>query len=248
VQLDVRPSSITQIARLSSVLWIERMEPKVMRDENQDLILADQTNGPGHSPIPVGFGGISYLDFLTNTVGGGLPSFEDPNTYPIVDVADTGFDTSIADSQSPIFFEFGDTNMASRVVYRQPNPYFEPHSNNGDIEPASVDLGCPRLNVNFDGWEDFSGHGTEVASVLSGYDQRTNISFQCIEDTYVLSNFTEPFGCFGNGPTTTNLCFPTQPSSTCTQITVACLGTNDCHHVPIYVDGRDQHGEPLLRC
>lgn len=50
VQLNVRPSSITQIAQLSGVLWIERMEPKVLRDENQGLVVASSTNGPGHSP------------------------------------------------------------------------------------------------------------------------------------------------------------------------------------------------------
>jgi len=85
------PSAISRIAQLSDVIWVERVERKVRFDEVQDLILAGQTNGLGNGPSTT-MGITNYLDFLVNSVGGGLTSFFDPFTYAIVDVADTGID------------------------------------------------------------------------------------------------------------------------------------------------------------
>ncbi len=79
--------TIPQIAKLSDVFWIEKIEPKRLLDEVQDLILAGQTNGVGGGPSTT-VGITYYLDFLINKVSGGQASFFDPSTYAIVDVAD----------------------------------------------------------------------------------------------------------------------------------------------------------------
>ena len=91
VRMTVRARDVVQIAKLPDVIWIEKVERKVLLDEVQDLILAGQTNGLGNGPSTT-VGITNYLDFLVNSVGGGMASFFDPNTYPIVDVADTGID------------------------------------------------------------------------------------------------------------------------------------------------------------
>ncbi len=121
--VTVPSSAIARIARLSDVIWIEKVEPKVLLDEVQDLIVASQTNGPGNGPSTT-VGITNYLDFLINTVGGGLASFTNQLEYPIVDVADTGFDATLEEypgtSLQPSLNEFGLTFGTSRLAYEEP--------------------------------------------------------------------------------------------------------------------------------
>jgi uncharacterized repeat protein (TIGR01451 family) len=175
-EMDLSPSAVSQIAQLPEVLWIEKVERKRLLDEVQGLVLAGQTNGPGHGPSTT-TGITNYLEFVTNTVGGGMLSFADPTTYPVVDIADTGLDTVMEGypyPDHPSFYYLGDVNTYySRVVYSMP-PWL-----GGD--PLSQ-LGCQtRINEKaFRGIEaediyyDTGGHGTRVASVVAGYDDGTN--------------------------------------------------------------------------
>jgi len=185
-------SDIPRIARLEGVLWIEKMERAVLLDEVQDLIEAEQTSGPGYGPtnaITGAFftnylGGVTamftnYVDFLTNTVGGGLPSFLVATNYAIVDVADTGLDVDGVVQPS----------LAGHVAYAEPG-------NAGYFDGATVDNGCAALNLNFIGTEDFYDHGTRVASVIAGYDEDTNVLHQLfIYNTIEISNVVLPIIC-----------------------------------------------------
>jgi hypothetical protein len=175
VQMDVSPSAVSQIAQLPNVLWIQKVEPKRLLDEVQDLVLAGQTNQvPGHGPTPPPpvSTGITYLDFLTNVVGGGLAAFTNSATYPVVDIADTGLDNGQIPTAHPSFNYLGRTNSVSRVVYMMPSWIA------GD---PLTQLGCQtRLNekafkypVSIEA-EDIYGHGTLVASIVAGYDAGTN--------------------------------------------------------------------------
>jgi hypothetical protein len=111
-EMTIPLSAVSQIAKLTDVVWIEKIRPKHVHDENQVLIAASQTNGlPEHVPtltstIP------DYLDFVTNTIGGGLASITNQYAYPIVDVCDTGFDQGGYGnidifSLDSVFYEFG---------------------------------------------------------------------------------------------------------------------------------------------
>ena len=163
-EMDVPPSAIAKIAQLPDVLWIQKVEPQRLLDEVQGLILATQTNAPGFGPTNslTGTSALytNYLDFITNTVAGGLSSITNQFAYPIVDVADTGID--VDNVVHPSFYEFGTRAGASRVVYREPPSY---------IDAGQPQLGCQAFDVNFSGSEDFYGHGTLVASVIAGYDR-----------------------------------------------------------------------------
>ena len=232
VEMDVEPSAITKIAQLTDVLWIQKVEPLRLRDEVQDLILTTQTNAPGFGPTN-SVGGTSalftnYLDFLTNTVGGGLSAFTDQFTYPIVDVADTGIDAQRL--VHPAFFEFGSPTNASRVAYREPSGY---------IGAGAAELGCARLNNNFSGWEDFDGHGTFVASVIAGYDTQTNIASEfCIYSTIVTQVFPANSLCSGTGSQTNTFTFPTQPCPTTTDLVITCtsLGQTVFQVIPLLTE------------
>jgi hypothetical protein len=177
IEMNVQPSAVAEIAQLSDVLWIQKVEPKRLLDEVQDLLVATQTNQvPGHAPVPPNLGGIDYLEFLTNVVAGGLASFTNQFAYPIVDVADTGLDVerglanSVITVEQPVFYEFGNQSGASRVAYLEPPSY---------IDQGTVQLGCGRLDRFFTGSEDFYAHGTLVASILAGYDVQANNSNLC---------------------------------------------------------------------
>ncbi|MGD0016143.1 MAG: choice-of-anchor D domain-containing protein [Verrucomicrobiia bacterium] len=183
IQMDVSPSAVSQIAQLPNVLWIEKVEPSRLLDEVQDLVLASQTNYPAnlppHGPTPRTLGGTSYLFFLTNTVGGGLASFTDPKTYPVVDISDTGIDNGqrylrLADSS---FYYLGDPNNSSRVVYTMP-PWIagDPDSQLGCT--VSIDRKKAFRYIEAEDLYGPYGHGTLVASVLAGYDNGTNLVAQ----------------------------------------------------------------------
>jgi hypothetical protein len=206
-QLDVPQSAVSQIARLPDVLWIEKVMPKRLLDEVQDLVLASQTNYPPnlppHGPVPRTLGGTNYLDWLTSTVGGGMASFRDQWTYPIVDIADTGLDVSRdLKYQSnpyyplhPAFYRLGNTNNSSRVVYAM--PYWL-----GD--DASPEFGCiTRLNeLAFRYLEptDIDGHGTFVASIVAGYDTSANQTLQLEVPTTCNDDLTSTtYTCPGSG-------------------------------------------------
>lgn len=226
LQLSVQASDLPAIAQLPNVIWIEKIESRRLFDEEQDLILASQTNQlPGHSPL---VGGLTYLDFLTNVVSGGLSSFTNQDAYPIIDVADTGLDTSVPLFPNPVFFEFGNRGNATRVAYLQPDPLFLANGTSGDVQFGDT-FGCPRLNNNFAGWEDFCGHGTFVASIIAGYYTAPNQTVTCTEDSYPKTTFSYAFPCTGgNGEVTTNVCFsnwnPPPGTLPCTNISIACSG------------------------
>src|SRR5579871_1095314 len=185
--MTVPMSTVTQIAKLPDVVWIEREYPKKLLDEVQDLVLGGQTNGVGHGPEGATTGFTNYLDFLFTQVAGNLTNtFIDPLTYPVVDVADTGIDSgplggsvifgtnppvTVEPPVHPAFHEFGDARNFSRVVYYGP-PWI-----GGD--PA-VQLGCSvYLGANDGPFKhiesmDLVGHGTAVASIIGGFDDGTN--------------------------------------------------------------------------
>ena len=214
VQMDLMPLDIARIAKREDVLWIQKVESARLLDEVQDLILTSQTNAPGHGPS-TSTGITNYLDFLINTVGGGLASITDQRTYPIVDVADTGLD--VAFTVQPSFYEFGTLFGASRVAYREPGGA-------GYIDAGEPELGCAALGApqnNLFGWEDFYGHGTLVASVIAGYDTQTNVNgLVCIYSTIVTQKFASTVVCSGTG--TDAFTFLTSPCSLVTNIPDGC--------------------------
>ena len=216
--MTVSPSDIPRIASLPDVLWIEKAERKALLDEVQDLIVTSQTNGPGHGPSATS-GITNYLDFLVNSVGGGLPSFTNQQEYAIVDVADTGFDASLEEypgtAFQPSFNEFGVPLATSRLAYNEPI--------GGYFAGATIDQGCAPLNDNFLGTEDFYDHGTRVASVVAGYDVQTNdLSQSSIYSTIVTQDFTVFFNCSGTGDVTNHFVIPTSPCSLVTDLIFSC--------------------------
>jgi hypothetical protein len=216
--MTVPASAIGQIAKLSDVTWIEKVEPKVLLDEVQSLIVATQTNGPGNGPSTT-VGITNYLDFLINNVSGGLASFTNQLEYPIVDVADTGFDATFEEypgtALQPSFNEFGIPFGTSRLAYQEPG--------DGYFVGATKGSGCSKLNLNFIGTEDFYDHGTRVASVIAGYDTQTNdLGELSIYSTIVTQEFTVFFNCSGTGPVTNHFVIPTQPCALVTDIIFSC--------------------------
>ena len=216
--MTVSVSDIAKIAKLPDVIWIEKVERKVLLDEVQDLIVTSQTNGPGNGPSAT-VGITNYLDFLINTVGGGLAAITNQFEYPIVDVADTGFDATLEEypgtALQPSFNEFGMPFGVSRLAYQEPQ--------GGYFSGATVDAGCAPLNNNFIGTEDFYDHGTRVASVISGYDTQTNeFNELSIYSTIVTQDFTVFFNCSGTGPVTNHFVIPTSPCALVTDIIFSC--------------------------
>ena len=174
-EMDVQPSAIGAIAQLPDVLWIEKVWPMHVLDEVQDLVLADKTNypSPPFSPTPPVLGGIHYLDWLTNTVGGGMLSFTFPNLYPVVDIADTGLDNGTTEPFHPAFYYGGVPAPGnSRVVNLLP-PWLadDPVTQLGCVTRVTDKNGAPfRFLEAADLW----GHGTRVASIVAGFDNGTN--------------------------------------------------------------------------
>ena len=169
LQLSVYQADMAAIAQLPNVLWMERVVSKETKDEKQDLILAGRVSQlPGHSPIPANSGGERYLDFLYNNVGGGLTAFTNSATYPVVDIADTGFEFGSTYPAHPDFYEFGDPTRSSRVISVTAAGY----PNGSACFPAH----------NFPYGADFCGHGTFVASIIAGYNNTpSNFVQTCYE-------------------------------------------------------------------
>jgi hypothetical protein len=231
-QMDVSPSAVSQIAQLPNVLWIEKVEPMGLLDEVQDLIVATGTNGfivaAGTNVFDYGpsttVGITNYLDFLTNTVGGGMASFTNQLAYPIVDVADTGFDTAAYEmypysAVQPSFNEFGIQGGRSRVAYEEPGSY-------GYFLGATPTRGCEALNpLYWNGWEDFYDHGTRVASVIAGYDDQPSITVTSIYSIIETQNFPEPHLCGFVGTYTSSYTIPASPCNLVTQFDGNCTST-----------------------
>ena len=219
----VSQSVVSQIAQQPDVLWVQKVEPKRLMDEVQDLILAAQINGPGHGPSTT-MGITNYLDFLINTVGGGLASFTNQFTYPIVDVADTGFGATFEEypgsALQPSFNEFGIEYGTSRLAYQAPG-------NGGYFAGATKDAGCTALNKNFFGTEDFYDHGTRVASVIAGYDTQTNVTEESIYSTIVTQTFSASSTCTGTNSQTNAFTVATSPCPFTTNLIVNCLNIGD---------------------
>lgn len=173
VQLTVRASEVTTLAQIPNVTWVERIVPRELRDEKQDLILASRTNQlPGHSPVPALLGGERYLEFLFDKVAGGaagLGAFTNSANYPIVDIADTGLELGLLNTAHPAFYELGNPNLAPRVIYNSRAGY-----------PSGA--GCPRFSDSFLDGADFCGHGTFVASIVAGYDDGADQMTTCIQN------------------------------------------------------------------
>ena len=185
-QVDVPQSAVSQIAQLPDVLWIEKVSRSGYWTKCKTSFSRSQTNQvPGHGPVPRIPGGTNYLDLLTSTVGGGMASFTNSATYPIVDIADTGFDIGSINPAHTAFYYLGDMNtyyppIYSRVVYLMPQWL---------ASDALTQLGCTtRLNENAfryleapDVFGNDAGHGTFVASIVAGYDTSPDgpISVSC---------------------------------------------------------------------
>ncbi len=106
LRLSVPGTSLTEIAGLPGVVWINHYTPPQLRGERQDQIMAGNISGAA----PYGPG---YLDWLSN-----LSFPTSPSEYPIVDVVDDGFDNG--DAVSPANSEFrleNNPSSASRVQY-----------------------------------------------------------------------------------------------------------------------------------
>ena len=158
---------------MPEVLWISQIFPIRPMDEVQALILASRTNAlPGHSPVS----GDNYLSFLTTAVGGGLPSFTDPETYPIVDIADSGF-TPISGFFGPDFIGTSGGHSITRVAYRAQDLSCGLFSiaestfsiSNPSPPPATTNVPCIG-KVTRDGPDDAMAiaHGTAIASIIAG--------------------------------------------------------------------------------
>ncbi len=176
--MDVQPSAIGAIAQLPDVLWIEKVWPMHVLDEVQGLLLASKTNQlPFFSPTPPPpiSTGIHYLDWLTNTVGGGMLSFKNSGSYPVVDIADTGLDNGTLEPFHTAFYYEGDPlPQNSRVVNLAPlwlagNPLTQL----GCVTRVTDKVGAPFRALEA---ADLLGHGTRVASIVAGYDNGTNIN------------------------------------------------------------------------
>lgn len=101
IRIKVQPRRLPAIARMSTVVWIERWDEPVMHDEKQGLILAGRLTG---SEAPS-----SYLAWLQSKGITSAPDF-------IVDVADSGIDQGSLDPQV-IHKDFLNSSGLSRVAY-----------------------------------------------------------------------------------------------------------------------------------
>lgn len=107
--------------------------------------------------------GPGYLSWLI-----GLGFSTDPAAYPIVDVTDSGIDNGSATPLHPDFYVAGSTANPDRLVYNR----------NWSKEGGSYDV---------------TGHGTVVASVVAGYNDRTGFPYEDA-DGYNYGLGVNPFG------------------------------------------------------
>ena len=191
------------IARMPEVLWITPNIPIRPMDEVQALILASDTNRPAGTgigaPLPPGSGGQHYLDFLTNAVGGGLSSFTDPETYPVVGIADSGF--TFAGTGMSDFLGTSGGRSVLRVAYVYKDftcPLIDIPATTLSISNIvgnvtnTVSINCiGKFRVNAEDTLAFA-HGTAIASVIAG-----NNSSHADTSGFFFGMGISPFGLVG---------------------------------------------------
>lgn len=101
VRVKVQPRRLADIARMSTVVWIEPWTAPVLHDEKQGLILAGKLTGSETAS--------SYLAWLQSKGITSSPDF-------LVDVADTGIDQGTLDPQV-LHKDFLNSSSLSRVAY-----------------------------------------------------------------------------------------------------------------------------------
>ena len=167
ISARIDATALSEIARLPEVLWIDPINRIRPMDEVQALILASDTNSPGPgigAPMPPTSGGQHYLDFLTSAVGGGSANFTNPLTYPIIDIADSGFTAGF-----PGIFDFFQPGFGLRVRYATYDVSCGPYNiskqtgNNSVVCVAEIKLGAGDDTLSF-------GHGTTIASIIAGFN------------------------------------------------------------------------------
>jgi hypothetical protein len=101
IRVKVQPRRLAEIARMSTVVWIEPWTEPVLHDEKQGLIVAGQLTGSEPAS--------SYLTWLQSKGITSAPDF-------LVDVADTGIDQGILDPEV-LHKDFLSTSSLSRIGY-----------------------------------------------------------------------------------------------------------------------------------
>jgi len=166
ISARINAAALSEIARLPEVLWIDPINKIKPMDEVQALILSSDTNSPGPGiggPLPPAAGGQHYLDFLTTAVGGGSAAFTNPATYPIIDIADSGFSAGL-----PGLFDFFQPAFGLRVVYATYDVSCGAYNiakttgNSNVVCVAEIKLGAGDDTTAV-------GHGTAIASIISGF-------------------------------------------------------------------------------
>ncbi len=166
ISARIDATALSEIARMPEVLWIDPINRIRPMDEVQALILASDTNSPGPGiggPLPPALGGQHYLDFLTSVVGGGSANFTNPLSYPIIDVADSGFSAGF-----PGIFDFFQPSFGLRILYATYDVSCGAYNiakqtgAGGLVCVAEIKLGGGDDTLSF-------GHGTAIASIISGF-------------------------------------------------------------------------------
>ena len=109
IRVKVQPRRLAEIARMSTVVWIEPWSEPVLHDEKQGLILAGKLTG---SEAPS-----SYLAWLQSKGIASAPDF-------IVDIADTGIDQGSLDPQV-LHKDFLNSSGLSRIAYARYVGFFD---------------------------------------------------------------------------------------------------------------------------
>jgi hypothetical protein len=167
ISARIDATALSEIAKMPEVLWIDPINRIRPMDEVQDLILASDTNSPGPgvgAPLPPALGGQHYLDFLTSAVGGGNANFTNPLTYPIIDIADSGFTAGI-----PGILDFFQPGFGFRVEYETYDVSCGAY--NIAKQTGNSNIVCV-AEIKLGGGDDTTaiGHGTVIASIISGFN------------------------------------------------------------------------------
>jgi hypothetical protein len=129
IRVKVHPRRLADIARMSTVVWIEPWIEPVLHDEKQGLILAGKLTGSEAAS--------SYLTWLASKGITSSPDF-------LVDVADSGIDQGILDPEV-LHKDFLNSSNLSRVGYARYMGAF-------DDEPVPQDyLGHGTINASIIG-------------------------------------------------------------------------------------------------
>jgi hypothetical protein len=167
-------SKLPEIARMPEVVWIEPVFPIQMMDEVQAEIVSSHTNnttlGTGGPIPPADPGGQTYLAFLTNAVGGtAYAAFTNAATYPIVDIADSGF------TDNPLNTDFYPLGSSAEGFQRYRVSYAVNDVSCGVYSFQRSTYGTNNAvcipNYRLAGGDYASiPHGTAIASIIAGYN------------------------------------------------------------------------------